>query len=86
MKTKQLHRIILPLMLLALAGMACALPQLTSQADFELAVQETLDASVCEDAGDDIRPSLKATHRRAVIRRRLARRVPSTPDSEQSRE
>lgn len=52
MKTNHLHRIILPLMLLTLAGMACALPQLTSQADFELAVQETLDASDLAEGAD----------------------------------
>ncbi len=52
MKKNHLHRIILPFILLALAGMACELPKLTSQANFDLAVQQTLEAGDRAEEGD----------------------------------
>ncbi|MFA9405969.1 MAG: hypothetical protein ACERKX_09165 [Anaerolineales bacterium] len=44
MNTKNRYLIILPLIVMTIAALACGLPKLSSQEDFEIAVQQTIDA------------------------------------------
>ena len=56
MNTKNRYLIILPLIVMTIAALACGLPKLSSQEDFEIAVQQTVDAGGALEIEEAVAP------------------------------
>jgi hypothetical protein len=56
MNTKNRYRIILPLIVLTIAALACGLPKLASQEDFDVAVQQTIAAGDASEIEEVVAP------------------------------